>query len=30
MIKARIVELLENVKDEKKLRIIYFFIKNLL
>lgn len=30
MIKARIIELLENVKEEKKLRIIYFFIKNII
>ena len=29
MIKKQIMELLEKITDEKKLRIIYFFIKNI-
>ena len=29
MIKKQIMELLEKIRDEKKLRIIYFFIKNI-
>lgn len=29
MIKKQIIELLEQIRDEKKLRIIYFFIKNI-
>ena len=30
MIKKQIIELLEQIRDEKKLRIIYFFIKNII
>lgn len=30
MIKKQIMELLEQIRDEKKLRIIYFFIKNII
>ena len=30
MIKKQIIELLEQIRDEKKLRIIYFFIKNIM
>lgn len=30
MIKKQIMELLEKITDEKKLRIIYFFIKNII
>lgn len=29
MIKKQIMELLSQITDEKKLRIIYFFIKNI-
>lgn len=30
MIKKQIMKLLEQIRDEKKLRIIYFFIKNII
>lgn len=30
MIKKQIIKLLESIRDEKKLRIIYFFIKNII
>ncbi len=29
MMKKKIIEMIENIGDEKKLRVIYFFIKNL-
>lgn len=29
MMKKKIIEMIENIGDKKKLRVIYFFIKNL-